>query len=70
MDMRKVVERNTNGTVNPIKGLRGNKRIEKAKQVERRVEHLNGYRRAYLLKATLLKERFVKANLRLVVSIG
>ncbi|NIP38294.1 MAG: sigma-70 family RNA polymerase sigma factor, partial [Candidatus Dadabacteria bacterium] len=70
MDMRKVVERNTNGTINLIKGLRGKKRIEKAQQVERRVEHLNGYKRAYLLKANLLKERFVKANLRLVVSIG
>ncbi len=70
MDMRKIVEKNTNGTINLVKGLRGEKRAEKTKQVERRIEHLNGYKRAFLFKANLLKERFVKANLRLVVSIG
>lgn len=70
MDMRRIVERNTNGSINLVKGLRGKKRIEKIKLIEKRVEHLNGYKRAYLEKANLFKERFVKANLRLVVSIG
>ena len=64
MDMRRIVERNTNGSINRVKGLRGKKRIEKIKLIEKRVEHLKGYKRAYLEKANIFKERFVKANLR------
>jgi len=33
MDMRRIVERNTNGSINLVKGLRGKKRIEKIKAI-------------------------------------
>ncbi len=69
IEIRQLVERNTNGNLN-ITGLRGKNRTQKIQEIKKRVNHLNGYNKAYLDRARILKERFVKANLRLVVSIG
>ncbi|MER3445587.1 MAG: hypothetical protein C4291_01545, partial [Candidatus Dadabacteria bacterium] len=40
------------------------------KSLSKRINRLNGFMRAYSEKAKELRERFVKANLRLVVSIA
>jgi RNA polymerase primary sigma factor len=54
---------------------RKGKRIKKnghqiSKELSKRVQRLSAFMRAYLERAKELKERFVKANLRLVVSIA
>jgi RNA polymerase primary sigma factor len=68
-DMYKLVEKNTNGNVD-LRGLRGKKRVQRVEEIRKRLERVIGYNRAYSDRARILKERFVKANLRLVVSIG
>jgi RNA polymerase primary sigma factor len=46
------------------------KRNGKEKELSKRIERLNAFMKAYSERAKELKERFVKANLRLVVSIA
>jgi RNA polymerase sigma factor (sigma-70 family) len=48
----------------------GHRRDSRKKELSRRIERLNALSKAYLERAKGLKERFIKANLRLVVSIA
>lgn len=68
-EMHKLVEKNTNGNLD-LRGLRGKKRAERIEEISKRLDRVIGYKSAYSDRARVLKERFVKANLRLVVSIG
>jgi RNA polymerase primary sigma factor len=71
-EIRHLLDRavNGNGKGNGIKTKTNGHKNGKEKEVLKRLERLNAFRRAYSERAKELKERFVKANLRLVVSIA
>lgn len=71
-EIRHLLDRtvNGNGNGNGTKTKRNGHKNGKEKEILKRIERLNAFRRAYSERAKELKERFVKANLRLVVSIA
>jgi RNA polymerase primary sigma factor len=69
-EIRHLLDRTVNGNGNGTKTKRNGHKNGKEKEILKRIERLNAFRRAYSERAKELKERFVKANLRLVVSIA
>ncbi|GIW48324.1 MAG: hypothetical protein KatS3mg078_2201 [Deltaproteobacteria bacterium] len=51
-------------------GHKGERNRRKLEEISRRIDRLNAYMKVYSDKAKELKDRFAKANLRLVVSIA
>jgi RNA polymerase primary sigma factor len=67
-EIKNILDKTLNGK--DIKGKRNGHRNGMEKELAKRIERLTAFRKAYIEKAKELKERFVKANLRLVVSIA
>jgi len=67
-EIKTILDKALNGK--DSKSKRNGHRNGREKELSKRIERLNAFRKAYTEKAKELKERFVKANLRLVVSIA
>jgi len=69
-EIKVLLDRSVNGNEKENKPKKNGYRNGIQKEILKRIERLNAFGKAYSERAKELKERFVKANLRLVVSIA